>query len=188
VPDAGPEHPDDAARELTRAVSRGDRAALERFYTARFDGVYAAARRVTGRDEAFCLDVVQEVMLKVARKMRPMRTAEELERWIWRVVRTTSADLLKMDRRRAARESRRRVPSPPPRPDAAALAAEAAERIALGLSRLPEAEAALVVQRAARERTLADLAADTGTTPGAVHGRVRRAVAKLAKATGAQEP
>lgn len=185
--DAGPHISADAARDLTRAVSRGDSAALERFYIAWFDRTLAAARRVTGRDEAFCLDVVQEVMLKVARKMRPMSSSLELERWMWRVVRTTSADLLKMERRRVAREARRPAPAAPARPEAAALASEAADVLAHGLADLGEADAALVVQRTARERTLADLAAEHGMTEGAVHGRVRRAVARLAEATG-EEP
>jgi RNA polymerase sigma factor (sigma-70 family) len=187
LPHAGPEHSADAARELTRAVSRGESAALERFYTAWFDRTFAAARRVTGRDESFCLDVVQEVMLKVARKMRPMASPLELERWMWRVVRTTSADLLKKDRRRAGREARRPAPPAPVRPEAAALAAEAADGLGARLAALPEADAALVVQRAARERTLNDLAAEHGMTEGAVHGRVRRAMARLARAAG-EEP
>jgi RNA polymerase sigma-70 factor, ECF subfamily len=184
LPDAGREHSGDAARALTRAVSRGDHAALERFYTAWFDRTFAAARRVTGRDEAFCLDVVQEVMLKVARKMRVMGTPLELERWMWRVVRTTSADLLKKERRRTAREARRPAPGAALRPDAVAIAAEEVEGLAVGLAGLGEADAALVVQRAACGRTLADLASETGMTQGAVHGRVRRAVERLARAAG----
>jgi hypothetical protein len=44
---------------LTRAIARGDRDALATFYNAWFDRSYAAARRLTGRDESFCLDVVR---------------------------------------------------------------------------------------------------------------------------------
>jgi RNA polymerase sigma factor (sigma-70 family) len=167
-------------------VSRGDSKALETFYLAWFDRVFLAARRVTRRDEAFCLDVVQEVMLKVARKMRAMDTQLELERWMWRVVRTTSADLLKRERRRTAREGRRPVPAPAPQPDALAAAEEESDHAVRWLAELPGADAQLVIQRAVRERTLPQIAADTGLTQGAVHGRVRRAVARLSKATGGE--
>jgi RNA polymerase sigma factor (sigma-70 family) len=165
--------------ELTRAVARGDPAALEAIYRAWFGRVFLAARRATGRDEAFCLDVVQEVMLKVARKLRPMPTETDLERWILTVTRTTAVDLIRRERRRAAREAHRAVP--PPQDPAAALAREEQERWAVAQV-LAAADGDLVIEREVLERPLAQIAGERGSTPGAVHGRVRRAVVRLGRA------
>src|SRR3954464_2660020 len=52
---------------LTASLAAGDRAAVEAFYRRYFELLFRAARRAAGRDEAFCLDVVQEAVLRVIR-------------------------------------------------------------------------------------------------------------------------
>lgn len=94
----------DGIDKLTAAVAGGDEAAVEAFYRRYFDRLYSQARRATGRDEAFCLDVVQEAILRVIRSLRPVADEAELMAWLGLVVRTTAYDLLRADRRRRDRE------------------------------------------------------------------------------------
>ncbi len=169
-----------SAEELTRAIARGDGDALAAFYRAWFDRVYALARSLTRRDESFCLDVVQEAMLRVVKSMRAMRSEDDVVRWMTRVVHTAALDLLRRESRRAARELRaagRRVEAP-----GGDERAEAAERIAwvrARLAELPAEESGLLGLRIGRGASLDRAGASEGVTGDAVHGRVRRAVARL---------
>ena len=70
----------DATRELTAAIARGDSAAFARFYEARFDRAFATARDLTGRDEAFCLDVVQDAMIRVTHRIPTLPDERSLDR------------------------------------------------------------------------------------------------------------
>ncbi len=79
-----------SARELTDGIVSGDDEAFTCFYETWFDRMYAEARRLTGRDESFCLDVVQDAMLRVIRKLKPLDTEPALARWVRRTVRSRS--------------------------------------------------------------------------------------------------
>ncbi len=170
------------AQELTRAIARGDGDALSSFYRAWFDRVYGMARSLTRRDESFCLDVVQEAMLRVARSMRAMRSEDEVARWMTRVVHTAALDLLRRESRRAAREQRSAEAASAGAPPTGDERAEAAERIAWVRARLAELsaqESGLLGLRIGRGASLDRAGASEGMTGDAAHGRVRRAVARL---------
>ena len=100
---------DERTRRVTSAIARGGMAAFDEFYAEWFDFAYETARHVTGRDEAMCLDIVQEAMLRVARTIRPMRTEDDVRRWLVRVVHTTALDELRRERRRRGRERVRAI-------------------------------------------------------------------------------
>src|SRR5262245_41491413 len=53
--------------KLTAALAAGNEDAVETFYRRYFDWLYAQARRATRRDESFCLDVVQDAVLRIMR-------------------------------------------------------------------------------------------------------------------------
>jgi len=57
-------------QHLSSAMAAGDSRAVDAFYRQYFDWMYAQARRVTRRDESFCLDVVQDAVLRVMRTVR----------------------------------------------------------------------------------------------------------------------
>jgi RNA polymerase sigma-70 factor, ECF subfamily len=168
------------ARRLTAGIARGDRAALDEFYRAWFGWSYTMARTLTRRDEAFCLDVVQEAMLRVVRSVRPMRTRHDLERWMTRVLHTTALDLLRGESRREARE-RRAVAGAmvAAAPDAAAVLAEQIRWVRARLAELPAAEGWLVWLRLGRGRTLDQAGEAAGISGDAAHGRVRRVTARI---------
>src|SRR5882672_8286775 len=90
---------DSPTLQLTIAIASANSGACSRFYMAHFDETLAEARRATGRDESFCLDVVQEAMMRVIRSMKPIEGAEDLRRWFRRVVKTCAYDMLRKERR-----------------------------------------------------------------------------------------
>lgn len=91
--------------ELTAAMAAGDARAVERFYRRYFDLMYCHAHKVTGRDESFCLDVVQNAVLRVMRTVRKANSEAQLASWLRLVVQTAAYDLLKSESRRRKRES-----------------------------------------------------------------------------------
>ncbi len=169
----------DPAPRLLRALNRGDQAALTRLYEAWFDRAVAAAAAMTRRDEAFCLDVVQDAMLRLVR--RPPRAACEaaFETWLMAALRSAAVDRIRSERRRLARElraheaagSRDPAPSAPDGDDAARL------RAALVLVR--EDELALIRARIADGRSLEQAGRSIGIGGDAAHGRLRRVLARL---------
>ena len=94
----------DRARCVTRAISRGDSRAFATFFRERFDEMYAEASRLTGRDEAFCLDVVQNAMIRVIQRLKPLDSEEHLRRWLTATVRSCAFDGLRSESRRRRRE------------------------------------------------------------------------------------
>ena len=105
-------------RAQTAAIAAGDTAAFARFYDRWFDTVYAEAARATGRDEAFCLDVVQDAMMRVIRSMRPLPAEDDVRRWLRAVVHSCAYDRLRSETRRRRRETAaartRPLTAPPP--------------------------------------------------------------------------
>jgi len=194
----------DDVRGLTRAISAGDRGAFAELYSAWFDRSLAIARAVTGRDESFCLDVVQDAMIRAARSIPVMDSPRALSAWMARVIRTSAVDHLRRESRRRRREA---TVLSRDRDTARTSDIGPAERwhdksarlewLRVQLAGLDDRDVDLIIQRFAHDRTLEQLAMtlnETGTRPdgdrllsaGAVHGRLRRAFARLAKAAPAE--
>lgn len=171
-----PEQPldNDWVRRTTAAVAKGDRAALAVLYEAWFDRCYSMARSITRRDEAFCLDVVQDAFLRVIRAMRGLESCEQLEAWMSRTVHTAALDLLRKDSRRLRREVARG------RGEVAADAGATDDAIAWVVAKLAEMpDRSLVGLRVGKGRSLDAVGAAAGMTGDAAHGRIRRALVRL---------
>jgi DNA-directed RNA polymerase specialized sigma24 family protein len=80
--------PSSTIQRLTTAIASGDTEAFGRFYDRWFDWSVAEARRATGRDESFCLDVVQDAMMRVIKSMKPLPHEAALYRWMRVVIRS----------------------------------------------------------------------------------------------------
>lgn len=170
---------DALARRLTAGIARGDRACLDEFYRHWFDRCYTLARSLTGRDESFSMDVVQEAMLRVVRGCKAMPGEADLDRWMTRVVHTAALDLLRRESRRVSRERRAaRTQTGPP----AAAIDERIVWIRQRLGELPARDGWLVWLRLARGKTLEQAGAAAGITGDAAHGRIRRTVEQLRQA------
>lgn len=169
--------PLDAAR-LTTGIRRGDRGAFAVVYEAYFERVLGLAKRISGRDEAFCLDVVQETMMRAIRAIPVIEEEAALWAWLARATRSVVVDLVRMDLRRKARE-RAAVGQPASTKIEAdeELAAWVRERLAM----LDTEEERLLREHVVRGRTLAEFAAGEGrgVSRHAVYGKVRRVLKGL---------
>lgn len=163
---------------LCAAISRGDRAAFATFYNAWFDRCYAMARSLTRRDESFCLDVVQNTMLRVARAIKPIDSDAALSRWMVRAVHSSAIDLLRAESRARRRDRAAARPDLAPAHDP-----HLADWLAATLASLDERERALLNLRFARDATFQTIAHAERTTPDAAHGRIRRLLARLRSAS-----
>ncbi len=182
----------DDTQTLTKAIARGDTRAFGVLYERWFDCAFATARRLTGRDEAFCLDVVQEAMLKAARRIPTLANEAALSAWLGKVVHRAALDALRAERRRRAREEHARHPAPATAPGTSAWAVsddphaqKLDEQIAWLRERVAELSAqdrGLLAARFARGKTLAQAGEEAGLTGDAVHGRVRRILQRLRQA------
>jgi RNA polymerase sigma factor (sigma-70 family) len=168
-------------KALTTAIASGDTEAFARLYRARFDAMYADAVRATGRDEAFCLDVVQDAMLRVIRHMKPLPTENDLRRWLRTVVQSCAYDRLRGEARR-----RRREAATADRQDAPARTAPDRDElrrrlqwIERQLSSYDDASARMLLMRHRFGWTLQRIGTALGLEPGAVDGRLRRLVGGL---------
>jgi RNA polymerase sigma-70 factor (ECF subfamily) len=163
---------------LTAAMSRGEPAAVETFYRAYFDRLYAEARQACHRDEAFCLDVVQDAVLRIMRTIRPVESQPQFMAWLKLVIRTTAYDLLRSERRRRLREQSA----------AADVKQEAANMERLDwlqgkLRAIDPKIAQLIELRFTNGWTLARIADRFGLTTSTIDGRLRRALSALRSAT-----
>ncbi len=170
---------DARARVLSLGVARGERERVGEFYEAWFEWSLAAARRATMRDEAFCLDVVQDVMLRVATKMPAMSTHAQLERWMWRVTFNAAMDALRSEQRRRKRERTRGGVTAQTVENDAGASEERCDWLRKELSRLDSEEHVLVRARFAGEMSLREIGSGLGRTTGAVRGKLRTAIARL---------
>lgn len=114
------ESADDRVARQTAAIMRGDAVAFSAFYEERFESLYRLARGISGRDEAFALDVVQDAMLRIMKSMRPIENSIQLDRWLRAVVLSVVRDRLRREMRLQRREWRwaaahgRVAPAPAP--------------------------------------------------------------------------
>jgi RNA polymerase sigma factor (sigma-70 family) len=164
--------------ELTSAMAAGDKSAVERFYLGYFDRLYCEARRASHRDEAFCLDVVQEATLRVIRSVRRVKSEGQFAAWLNLVVRTTAFDLLRSEKRRRVREAVT-VPVDAAGEDLESERAERIEWLRRQIAALDPELVRIIELRFDDRWTLAKIAALFGMSIGTIDGRLRRALKHL---------
>ncbi len=169
--------------ELTGRIAAGDPDAFAVFYRRWFDFAFGEARRATGRDESFCLDVVHDAMMRVIRSMKSMPNEPALRSWLRSAVRSCAYDRLRAEARRRRRETRVAARADAPSP-AAPVDRDLVDRLAWlrrELATLDESTSAIVTMRHRFGWTLEQIGAAVGLSPGAVDGRLRRALAALTR-------
>jgi RNA polymerase sigma factor (sigma-70 family) len=167
--------------EICAGVAAGDAAAITRLYKSRFGLLYATARRITGRDEAFGLDATQETFLRVlagGSALRRIAGEQDLDRWLIRVTHSACIDLLRSERRRMRREQARSTHASPTYPSSSVADIEHLQKL---LNQLEHDDQSLLRLRMGGA-TLESIARSIGATTGAVHGRIRRAISRLNQA------
>lgn len=168
-------------RAQTAAIAAGDTAAFARFYDRWFDAMCAEASRATGRDEAFCLDVVQDAMMRVIRSMRPLPAEDDVRRWLRAVVYSCAYDRLRSETRRRRRETAAARTRPMTAPPARNRADEGQrlEWLERQLGSLDDRSLQILLMRHRFGWTLREIGSALKQTPGAVDGRLRRLVRTL---------
>lgn len=170
-------------RRLTAAIASGDTGAFARFFNEWFEWTRREAARLSGRDDAFCADVVQDAMMRVIRLLKPMDAEDDLRRWLRVVVRSCVYDRLRGEARRRTRERvAAGVPTRQPDP-------ELRGRI-LWLERelrsMGDANAELLLMRYRFGWSLRRIGRSIGLEPGAVDGRIRRLLRALGRRAAEQ--
>ena len=142
-------------RIQTDAIASGDTEAFARFFNEWFEWMRRESARLSGRDDAFCADVVQNAMMRVIRSLKPMDDKDGLRRWLSVVVRSCVYDRLRADLQERLRW----------------LEGE--------LRTVGDANAELLLMRYRFGWTLQQIRTAVGLKPGAVDGRLRRLLGTL---------
>lgn len=170
--------------EITQRMAHGDRDAFREYYDHFFEPMLVEAKRCTGRDEQSCLDVVHDAMLKAIRSMKPMPNQHAVSAWSRILVRSVSFDWLRRERRGGAagqigdrlgevHDSSRPSVEPPLDIEARLLWLEDT------LRQMPPDMRRLIDWRFRLGWTLRRIGERLGLKPGAVDGRIRRAINEL---------
>lgn len=171
--------PDSAA--LSARIARGDEAAFAAFYEHWCAPTLMLARAASRRDESYCLDVVHDVMLVVAKKLPALATEAAVGAWLGRTVLRAVSDRRRAEQRRQHRE--RAVadlaPDDDHEPWHGMVASEQRHWLGERLRELPETDRALVLARFCDAGAVASAAQDLGLGVDAAYGRLRRALLKL---------
>lgn len=170
----------DVARLCAR-IRAGDADAFESFYRSWFAGVLSMAKATTRRDESFCLDVVQDVMLRAARGLPPLTSPGELGAWMTRCTLSVCVDQIRRETRRARREAAAPRHSDARRETRGASAEDIAW-LGRELKKLGTIDFELVMARLGKGVSLREAGKALGISEDAAHGRVRRAVQSLRNA------
>ncbi len=171
----------ESVTSLTAAIASGDTEAFAQFYEDWFDELYAYARSATRRDESFCLDLIQDVMLKVIRHLPPIDSEPALRLWLRRVVANTARDRFRTESRRLRREQRH-ADARPEVTETADTNDELEVRLKWLRDELTSMDDELAELITARHRfgwTMARIGAVFGLHPSAADGRTRRATTAL---------
>jgi RNA polymerase sigma-70 factor (ECF subfamily) len=173
--------------ELTTRMSKGDEDAYRTFYERYFSRLLRYLLVVTSGHTESAQEALQMTLLRVARHAKPFASEEALWSWLTVLARSAVVDetrrrsryLAMLDRFLKRREAE---------VDAADHEADERFRLALGneLTALPEDERALIVRKYFDGISAQAIAAEAGTTEGAVESRLVRVRRKLREAVLAQ--
>ena len=163
--------------DLSRRIANGDSAAFEQFFEDYFQFTLETARQATGRDTQTCLDIVQESMLKLMRCLKPLGGQNELNAFVRVVTRSVAYDWLRKENRRQRAVARleghtRNNPQPTVDQDQIRWLEEQLRSLDPQLRQI-------IDWRYRWGWTLQAIASKVGLQPGAVDGRIQRALKKI---------
>ena len=169
----------DQWRVLTEKIAKhGDQQAFAEYYRSFFDTMFLTVKHATGCDEATCLDIVQDAMIKAIAKMKPLNTREQTIAWTRAVAKTTAYDFL-----------RKRVRQQKLNENLTNQTSETEERtvddsarltwVEEQLQQLPDELVSMISLKYRMGWTLRQIGEKFGLKTGAVDGKIRRAIEDL---------
>jgi RNA polymerase sigma factor (sigma-70 family) len=173
----GSQEPINWLRVSTQIVN-GDEDAFETYFNQFFPLMVSEARRITGRDEATCLDMVQNAMIKATKSMVQLNDEQHAIAWTRVLIRCTTLDWLRV--------KANRLPNSIEETAAATSVEQAAIDIQARilwveeqLNQCPPQTRSMIALRYRLGWTLERIATRFGLKTGAVDGRIRRALDKI---------
>jgi len=173
---------------LRRYAAEGSEAAFGELVARHVNLVYSAALRRTGGDAHLAQDIAQTVFTDLARKARSLPENVVLAGWLHRATRYAAAQLLRTERRRAAREQEAVTmhsilseagSDPTRRSPTDADWAQIRPLLDGALDELAEEDRDALVLRFFEQRSLAEVGQALGANEDAARKRVARALEKL---------
>ncbi len=167
---------------LACRIAAGDETAFASFYEIWFPATLALARTASRRDEAFCLDIVQDVMLVVAKKMPRLHDEASVGAWMTRTVFHAVTDRVRSERRRRRREERAGEQTTcvtEHEPWHLLALEERRQWLGACLQELSVDDRALLLARFGDTTTVTAAGALLGLGPDRAHGRLRRVLERL---------
>ena len=164
---------------LTQRISKdGDKQAFAEYYNSFFKTMFVTVERTTGCDEATCLDIVQDAMIKAIKKMKVLETLEQAEAWTRVVAKTTAYDYLrKQTRQRKLTERFFETNKGLTQEDVPAVARLI--WVEEQLQQLPTELKSMIALKYRMGWTLQQIGEQFGLKTGAVDGKIRRAIKNL---------
>ena len=176
---------DDAGRQRRAwmaAAQSGDRRAYERLLADSVALIRNVARRRGVPADALD-DAVQETLITVHRVRHTYDPSRSYDAWLAAIAERRAIDVLRSHGRRSRREVHDdlALEQHPDRDDASAESerAQHAQRLQAAVAGLPPRQREAVEQLGLRERSLAEAAAETGSTAGALKVNLHRALKSL---------
>ncbi|MHC4470674.1 MAG: RNA polymerase sigma factor [Planctomycetota bacterium] len=165
--------------KLSKAVARGDRAALETVYRALKDDLLSAAFHLTG-DAAAAEDVLQDVFVSLARGAGRLNAAVCLRSYLMKACLNRARDLLRRRRRiPTPRDGMDDLRSDGDGPEEFAARSEEARAVAAALREIPEEQRETVVLRVYGRLKFREIAEMLSVSINTVQSRHRYALQAL---------
>lgn len=159
-----------------------DAALLERLYREHADRVYGLCLRMAG-DRERAAELVQDVFVRVWRKLHLLRREADPGAWIWRVATNVVLNELRADRRRTARVTMTGAPAEaealaPPAPSATPLPIRRMD-LSSAISRLPDRARAIYLLHDVEGFSTEEIAEQMRIAAGTVRAQLHRARGQL---------
>ncbi len=169
---------DEDISALTRAMARQDEDAFRRFFREYFQRLFAYTSKLTRGNEPLAQDVTQDVLLRVARNIKPVNSAEEFWCWLVLLMRCAFIDAIRKEQRYRGLldyyQTEAELGASP-----AAPSIEASEALHAALQRLRPGERKLLLAKYRDDDSCRDIAAALGLSEKAVESRLARLRLKL---------
>ena len=171
--EAQQESDDEWAARATGALRSGSREALAEIYDRCAEEVVDSVERATRRDEAFALDCLQEMFMRLAAHPPTVESHAALLAWMRVAALNVARNMIVSEQRRRRREGA--VVSAPDR----GAGYEGRESLDAILRQLDEDERTLVRLRHVEGMRIKAIAQAIGATPQAIESTIRRAIGRL---------
>jgi RNA polymerase sigma factor (sigma-70 family) len=156
-------------------IANGDDHAFEIYFNQFFQLMVAEARRISGRDEATCLDIVQNAMIKATRSMPRLNDEQHAIAWTRVLIRCTTLDWLKIKANRLPATIKECEPETSDDSDAIDTRARILW-VEEQLKQCPPQTRSMIALRYRLGWSLERIARRFGLKTGTVVGRIRRAI------------